>query len=41
MSYLLEVTNLVSAVNKVCSFAKEGVNSSGYNNSFDLALLAG
>ena len=35
MSYLLEVTNLVSSVNKVSNFA-EGVNSSGYNNSLQV-----
>lgn len=39
--YLLEMTHLVGAVNKVCSLAKEGVDTSGNDDSVKLTLLAG
>ena len=39
--YLLEVTNIVGAVYKVCSLTKEGVDTSGDDNSLNLTLFAG
>ena len=39
--YLLEVTNIVGAVYKVCSLTKEGVDTSGNDNSLNFTLFAG
>lgn len=39
--YLLEMTHLVGAVNKVSSLAKEGVDTGGNDDSLKLTLLAG
>lgn len=39
--YLLEVSNLVGAVDKVSCFAKEGVHSSGNDNGIELTLFTG
>jgi len=39
--YLLEMTNIIGAVNKVSCLAEEGMNTSGDDNGLDFTLLAG
>ncbi|GFP85512.1 plasma membrane ATPase 4 [Phtheirospermum japonicum] len=38
--YLLEVANIVGAINKMCGLAEEGVDPSGNYNSLKFTLLA-
>lgn len=40
LACLLEMTNLVGGVDKMCGLSKESMNTSGNYNSFNLALLA-
>jgi hypothetical protein len=37
--YLLEVTNIVGTVYKVCSLTKEGVDTGGNDNSLNFTLF--
>ncbi|GFP90427.1 plasma membrane ATPase 4 [Phtheirospermum japonicum] len=37
---LLEVTDILSAVNKICCFTKESVDPSGKNNGFNFTLFS-
>jgi hypothetical protein len=39
--YLLEVTDIVGAINKVSSLSKEGMDTGGNDNSLNLTLFAG
>lgn len=39
-SYLLEVAHLIGGVNKVSSFSKKGMYSSGNDHSFNFSLFA-